>query len=84
MVVAPRTPDRFCTALMLISTQLTTPLPNYYTTQPKPRVPSLVLSSLLCDLSIQPISSRRVQRRRTRPAVIVTIAQPDCDIRSSS
>jgi hypothetical protein len=38
------------------------------------------LSSLLCNLSIQPFSSRRDLRRRTRPAVIVTSAQPDCDI----
>lgn len=76
-VVAPRTPDRFCTALISTTPLSTTPH------NPSCRVSSLVLFSLLCDLSIHPIkpfSSRR-DRRRTRPAVI---AQPDCDIRSSS
>lgn len=62
----------------------TTPLPA--NTPHKPsccRVSSLVLSSLPCDLSIQPISSRRDQRRRTRPAVIVTVTIAQTRLRHS-
>jgi hypothetical protein len=45
----------------------------------------LVVCSPPRDISIQPIYSRLDQRRRHRPAgiIIVTIAQSDCDIRSS-
>ena len=78
MVVAPRTPDRFCTAPISTYPSL------HHTAPPNCRVPSLVLPCLPCVLFIQPTFSRRDLRRRTRPAanIVVTGAQSDCDIRS--